>query len=493
MISARNTEGTSTERRFMASRRPLLRVVFLILAASNASVARAQTARGNAVELVSASSPSLVLEAAPAADIVQLTVGRSVLLSSTAPLRKVYVGNPTVLQTYTSGSAEVVLTARSAGVSSLMIWDEAGGHRLYTVFANVDTASLCTSLEAAFPGSSVRASAAEGKIFLTGSVGTDAASDAAVKLASQFAKEVVNSVSVIPIHGKQVQLKLRVVEVDRTRLEQLGINIFAGGRTSVATTTGQYASSATETGSTLSVSDPLNILLYNAKLNLGVTVRDLEQKEVLQVLAEPTLTTLSGVPARFLAGGEFPFPVIQPGGAGTSASVTIQFRPYGVKVDFTPTVNADGTIHLKLAPEVSTLDYSNAVTISGFTIPALSTRRAETEVEIRDGESFAFSGLLDHRTTEVMSKVPGIADIPILGQLFRSKSLNHSVLELVVIVTASVIDPLSTRSVTGVEQPNFIVPELDPDAFDSSGFGKIRADGAPPMSQPTGQAHGEKQ
>jgi pilus assembly protein CpaC len=464
-----------------------------MLAAWNTSVAGAQTATGNAAELVGASSLSLGLEAAPAADIVQLTVGRSVLLTSAAPLRKVYVGNPTVLQTYTSGSAEVVLTARSAGVSSLMIWDEAGGHRLYTVFANVDTASLCTSLEAAFPGSSIRANAAEGKIFLTGSVGTDAASDAAVKLASQFAKEVVNSVRVIPIHGKQVQLKLRVVEVDRTRLEQLGINIFAGGRTAVTTTTGQFASTATGAGSTLSVSNPLNVLLYNSKLNVGVTVSDLEQKEVLQVLAEPTLTTLSGVPARFLAGGEFPFPVIQPGGgAGTSASVTIQFRPYGVKVDFTPTVNADGTIHLKLAPEVSTLDYSNAVTISGFTIPALSTRRAETEVEIRDGESFAFTGLLDHRTTDVMSKVPGIANVPILGQLFRSKNVNHSVLELVVIVTASVIDPL-TKPVTAAEQPKFVVPNLDSDTFDSSGFGNVHTNGAPPVSQPSGQIPGEKQ
>jgi pilus assembly protein CpaC len=181
---------------------------------------------------------------------------------------------------------------------------------------------------------------------------------------------------------------------------------------------------------------PLNLFLYNAKLNVGLTVQDLEQKQILQVLAEPTLTTLSGLPARFLSGGEFPFPVVQ-GGTGNSTAVTIQFRPYGVKVDFTPTVNPDGSIRLKLAPEVSTLDYSNAVTISGFTIPALSTRRAETEVEIQDGQSFIVSGLLDHRTTEIMSKVPGIASVPILGQLFRSKNFNHSVVELVIIVTAT--------------------------------------------------------
>jgi pilus assembly protein CpaC len=287
-------------------------------------------------------------------------------------------------------------------------------------------------------------------------------------MASQYAKDVVNSIRIDPVHGKQVQLKLRIVEVDRTRLEQLGINIFAGGRTAVATTTGEFPSSASGSGSSLSVSDPLNVLLYNAKLDVGLTIQDLEQKQIVQVLAEPTLTTVSGLTARFLSGGEFPFPVIQPGGgAGSAASVTIQFRPYGVKVDFTPTVSADGIIHLKLSPEVSALDYSNAVTISGYTIPALSTRRAETEVEIRDGQSFVVSGLLDHRTTEMMSKVPGIGDVPILGQLFRSKNFNHSVVELVIIVTASVVDPLNSNAVSTAE-PKFVLPNLESNSFDAT-------------------------
>jgi pilus assembly protein CpaC len=394
-----------------------------------------------------AAAVPLTLQAAAAGDVLHLVVGHSILLVSAASLRRVYVGNPAVLQTYTSGAAEIVLTAKSPGVSSMVLWDDAGGHRLYTVFADLDPAALQASLEQAFPGASIHAEGGEGRIFLTGSVATDAASDAAVKMASQYAKDVVNSIRIDPVHGKQVQLKLRIVEVDRTRLDQLGINIFAGGRTAVATTTGEFPSSASGSGSSLSVSDPLNVLLYNAKLDVGLTIQDLEQKQIVQVLAEPTLTTVSGLTARFLSGGEFPFPVIQPGGgAGSAASVTIQFRPYGVKVDFTPTVSADGIIHLKLSPEVSALDYSNAVTISGYTIPALSTRRAETEVEIRDGQSFVVSGLLDHRTTEMMSKVPGIGDVPILGQLFRSKNFNHSVVELVIIVTASVVDPLSSNA-----------------------------------------------
>jgi len=189
------------------------------------------------------------------------------------------------------------------------------------------------------------------------------------------------------------------------------------------------------------------------------------------VLAEPTLTTLSGLKASFLSGGEFPFPVVQ-GGVGSSTAISIQFRPYGVKVDFTPTVNADGSIRLKLSPEVSTLDYSNSVTISGFTIPALSTRRADTEVEIKDGQSFIVSGLLDHRTTEIMSKVPGISNIPILGQLFRSKNFNHSVVELVIIVTATVVDPLAPSALPDTSQPKFVVPNLDTVPFDAAAQSK---------------------
>jgi pilus assembly protein CpaC len=415
----------------------------------------------------SASPTPPELYAASATDAMHITVGRSVILSAVAPLRRVYVGNPAVLQTYTSGLNQIVLTAKTAGVSSMVVWDEAGGSRLYTISADVDPQALRTSIAQAFPGADIHAEAGEGKIFLTGSVATDEASDAALKMASLYSKEVVDSLKVVPVHGRQVQLKLRIVEVDRTKLDQMGINIFAGGRTAVTTTTGQFASAVSNAASALTVSNPMNIFLYNAKLNLGMTIQDLEQKQVLQVLAEPTLTTLSGLTARFLSGGEFPFPVAQ-AGSGGSSTITIQFRPYGVKVEFTPTVNRDGSIRLKLSPEVSTLDYSNAVTISGFTIPALSTRRAETEVELKNGQSFIVSGLLDHRTTEVMSKVPGISNVPILGELFRSKNFNHSVVELVIIVTATVVDPLSSDDDEAVNAPRFVVPNLDTTTFDAS-------------------------
>ena len=194
----------------------------------------------------------------------------------------------------------------------------------------------------------------------------------------------------------------------------------------------------------------------------------MQTKGILQILAEPNLTTLHGKTARFLAGGEFPYPIVQPGGAGSVPTVTVQFRPYGVKLEFTPFVNSDGTIRLKVAPEVSALDYTNEVVIAGYSLPALSTRKAETEVELKDGQSFGISGILDNRITDTLSKMPGIGDIPVLGVLFRSKNLNHSTMELIVIVTPKIIDSLSGPGLPPPSTPEMPVPFLQPQAFDQN-------------------------
>ena len=446
---------------FLGSRRWLGWIVFLLglfLAAPTQTLAQAtDPLAAQTVDVQNAA------QNAP----IRIAVGHTLVLTSAVPLRRVYIGDPTVLHSFTSGQHEILITSKTTGISSLVLWDLAGSHHLFTVSSDLDTAPLRASLSEAVPGGSLQADASGAKILLSGTVPSAAAADAAFKLASSYSKDVVNNLQVETPHGKQVELKLRIVEVDRTRLEQFGINFFSNGNNLSGITTQQFGSTqytpAANGGGTTVTFDPLNLLLASTSSKAGVTVRDLEQKNVLQVLAEPTLTTMSGQPARFLSGGEFPFPVVQ-GGTGNGTAVTISFRPYGVKVDFTPTANPDGSIHLKVAPEVSTLDYSNAVTISGFTIPALSTRRAETEVEIRNGESFVVSGLLDHRTTEVMSKIPGIADVPLLGQLFRSKNLNHSIVELVVVVTATVVDPLKTLPV--VVEPKPVVKNMTGEDFD---------------------------
>ncbi|MHB8302661.1 MAG: type II and III secretion system protein family protein [Acidobacteriaceae bacterium] len=402
---------------------------------------------------------------------VHLIVGRSLFLKTANRLRRIYVSNPAVLQSLTSSPNEVVVTAKAPGVSSLILWDASGQSRLYTISADIDVDALRRSMQQALPADDVHIDAREGRVYLSGTVLGDAAYQEAVKLATFYSKEVVNSIYVTQLHAKQVQLKVRIVEVDRTRLDQFGLNLFSNGKNTSSVSTQQYSSIGPAQGGTtaqtiLAVSNPLNFFLYNSKLNIGVTIADLEAKNILQILAEPTLTAMSGHEANFLAGGEFPYPVVQ-GGIGSFASVTIVFQPYGVKVKFNPTVNPDGSIDLKISPEVSALDYTNAVTISGFTVPAISTRRAETEVELQSGQSFSISGLLDHRTTVLLNKVPGIGNVPILGALFQSKNNSHSVEELVVIVTATVVDPLHNKDLPlDPQQPKMSIPNLSATQFD---------------------------
>jgi pilus assembly protein CpaC len=411
---------------------------------------------------------------------IHLVVGHLLFLNTKLRVSRVYIPNPLALDSYTAGPNQVVLTAKAIGLSSVVVWDENSQSQVYMVSSDMDVDDLRSSIKQRLPQETIEVEGREGRVILTGTVSSEAVSDDAVKLATLFTKDVANSLVVNPAKVKQVRLKVRIVEVDRSRLEQFGINIFnpGGGTTVGGGTTSQFpvttslssgsgggSGGTTVGGNTLSVSDPLNFLFYSSKLNLGVTVKDLESKNILQILAEPTITTLSGQKADFLAGGEFPFPVVQ-GSSGGLTSVTIQFRPYGVKLEFTPWVNVDGTIALKVSPEVSALDYANAVVISGYTIPALSTRRAETQVVLRDGQSFAISGLLDRRTTDSLGRTPGIASVPILGQLFKSKNVNLSTSELIVIVTPSIINPLTDKSTP--EEPESVRPFMKPRSFDNS-------------------------
>lgn len=413
---------------------------------------------------------------------LHLLVGHSLLIDTAHRMSRVYVTDPEVLYAYTANPNQVLVTSKKAGICSLFIWDEQGVSRSYLISSDVDIASLEHSLKAALPDQKISVEGAEGRVLLTGIVSSKSAYDAAARIASPYGKDITNALIVNSANMKQVRLKVRIVEVDRSKLEQFGFNFFsAGGNNLAQTSTMQFPStlSASAKGAatsnnagivstagdkTVSITNPLNFLLYSSQLNVGAMLQDMENKNVLQILAEPNITTLSGEKANFLAGGEFPFPVVQ-GAVGGLTSVSVQFRPYGVKLEFTPVVNGDGTIQLKVAPEVSALDYTNAVQISGYTIPALSTRRAETEVVLRNGQSFAISGLLDNRTTDQFSRTPGIASIPILGQLFRSKSINHSTTELVVLVTPEIVDPMTIQTADALKRP---VPLLDTKQFDQS-------------------------
>ena len=405
-----------------------------------------------------------------AAETLHLVVGRSMFVNTETRLRRVYVSNPGVLDSVTDSPTRIVITAKAPGVSSLLLSDEVGHSHLYLVVSDLDVQGLQKDLEKTFPGDHLQAEAEEGRVSLYGTVSDEASADAAVKLALLYSKDVANSLVVNASRIKQVRLQVRIVEIDRSKLDQFGVNFFSGGKNVGATSTGQFPVSTSITssssgGGSFQISDPLNLLFYNTSINIGVAIKALEDRQILQILAEPNITTVSGQKAAFLSGGEFPYPVVQGSSSGASSPVTIQFRPYGVKLEFTPLVNPDGTIQLKVAPEVSALDYTNSVNISGFTIPALSTRRAETQVELKDGQSFAISGLLDRRTTDSLGKVPVLGELPVLGQLFRSKNITRSTVELIVIVTPTVIDPLKD-SVTP-QQPKLPVPMLEPNPFDN--------------------------
>jgi pilus assembly protein CpaC len=301
-------------------------------------------------------------------------------------------------------------------------------------------------------------------------------------MAIPFSKEIVNSIRIaLPGRQKQILLKVRFAQVDRSKVTAFGINLFstAGGKFLSSGSTQQFgppqlvnnsnsgSSSGGGTGvpsSTIGLSDLLNLFIFRPDIDLGATIKDLEQRNVLQILAEPNLLAANGESARFLAGGELPYPVVS--GVAGAATVTVQFKPFGVKLEFTGIIQDDNTIRLKVYPEVSSLDFSNAVTINGFVLPAIATRHAETTVELRNGQSFGIAGLLDQRTTSLYSKVPGIGDIPILGLLFRSKSISKTNSELVVIVTPSIIDPAAAENAAPA-LPKTPTAPLDPKRFDS--------------------------
>jgi len=405
-------------------------------------------------------------------------VGKSVVINVQAPVSRILSSNPAVIDTLATSPTQVVVEGRAPGVSSLILWDSTGHSQILDVTVDVNISHLRTAIEQTYPGQRVELQSDGAHLILTGTVSDAKISEDIGKMASAYSGGVVNSLSVAPVHEQQILLQVKFAEVDRTKIQQFGINLLStGAANTVGTVTtqqftppiqnGQLTSAigAKNTGFTSSfqLNNLLNIFLFRPDLNLGATIQDLENRNILQILAEPNLLALNGQKANFLAGGEFPFPVVQ-GGANVGA-VTIQFRPFGVKLDFTAFVGQDHVIRMHIAPEVSTLDFTQAVTISGFTVPAISTRRTETEIELKDGQSFGIAGLLDNRAQVQLSKIPGIGDIPILGNFFRSRSINRSDSELLVMVTPRIVDPVQLNAPAPLPPAN-PVKFLDNPQFD---------------------------
>ena len=403
---------------------------------------------------------------------LRVMVGKSLLINTTERLKRISVTDPAVADALVVTPTQILVHGRAPGEVSLLIWDEAERSRSFDLRVDVDVSAAIEEEKRVFPDEQIAVTPSRSAIVLSGHVSTEDVATKAGQIAQAYSRNVVNVLTFGPVGAQEILLEVKFAEVDRSALSQLALNVFSTGtgNTIGRVTTGQFGSTTfptiTDNGSgrisgTTTVGDLLNLFVFRPDIHLGAVIKALETKNLLQILAEPNLIAVNGKEASFLAGGEFPFPIVQPGQGFTA--VTIAFKEFGVKLKFTPVIMPNGNIHLRVVPEVSTLDFANALVISGFTVPALSTRRAETEFELKDGQSFVIAGLMDNRVTNIVNKVPGLGDIPILGTLFKSKSFQKSNAELMVLCTARRVSP-ATQAPSGPKNPE---PFLQQDKFDN--------------------------
>ena len=397
---------------------------------------------------------------------LSVVVGRSVLLDCAQPIERVSVGLGAFAEATAISRNEILINGKAPGETSLILWEKGGNREFFNVTVRASLSGFNDQLDTMrrqlrkeLPGQDLKVSSDNGAIFLSGTAKDLTSSDRAVQIAS-VAGKVVNLLNVeVPAAQPQILLKVIFASVDRSMSNQLGINIFSTGlgNTVGGVTTGQFSppglslpSGTTSAAATLS--NELNLFAFFPGLNLGATIQALEGKGLVQVLAEPNVLAENGKQGSFLAGGEYPYPVVQ--GTSTGTSVTIQFKEYGIRLNFIPTITPRGTIHLQVSPEVSSLDFTNGVQVSGFQVPAIAIRKVKTEIELSEGQSFAIGGLLDNRETETFQKIPFIGNIPILGKFFQSISKTKTNTELIVIVTPEIVQPIPT----GVALPKLNYP-----------------------------------
>jgi pilus assembly protein CpaC len=405
---------------------------------------------------------------AEAPQTLHLLVGRSIVITSPARIKRVSIADPVIAEAIVVSPNQVLVNGKTPGGVSLIVWDETDQSQSFEVSIDIDVLGLSQKIREVFPNEDVHLDTSRDVVMLSGKISSKEVADKILEIVKGVTPKVTSLMQVPTTPSGEILLQVRFAEVNRALINQFGINILSlpGAKNIGTVSTQQFAppqlttangvSTTPSTGSAIGLSDLLNIFIFRPDINLAATIKALQEQNVLEILAEPNLMTESGKDASFLAGGEFPFPILQStGGGGGFAGITIQFKEFGVRLNFTPTLTPDGLIHLKVKPEVSSLDFTNALTLQGFVIPALATNRVESDMSLADGQSFAIAGLMDNRVTEQMQKIPGIGDIPILGKLFTSKSLNRSKNELVVVVTPHIIHPLPV----GEPTPNLKYPD----------------------------------
>jgi pilus assembly protein CpaC len=409
---------------------------------------------------------------------VRLLVGRSTLVDVATPIARVSLTSPDVADALVTAPTQVLINGKVPGTISMFLWDRSGGIRRYEVIVQRDLARLAEQVTQLFPGESIEVQSNGRDVVLSGSVSNKDVIEKAINVAAGYVEKKEQVVTLLQVRpggaSNQVLLRVRFAEVNRNALTELGSSFFTGanGYKDVIgrATTQQFPAPEFDTkNGGLVFSDFLNLFLFDTKHQLGTVIKALQNKGLFQSLAEPNLVAESGKEASFLAGGEIPVPIAQ--GSGGNMAISVQYKEFGIRLSFTPVVTGN-RIHLKVKPEVSTLDFSNAVTLNGFRIPALSTRRTETELELENGQTFAIAGLMNNTVNSTTSKIPGIGDIPILGLLFQSKSAQKNQTELVVMITPEIL-PNNSSGVTSSlpRMPEKFMPvpkqsvDLPPPAF----------------------------
>jgi pilus assembly protein CpaC len=374
---------------------------------------------------------------------VLLTAGRSLVLSTDFDITRIAVTNPEIADAVVVRPREVLVDGKGAGTVSLIVWG-AAERRHYDIVVDRGVSTLAQNLQALFPGEGINVGVTDDAVILSGQVSSNEVMLRAAEL-TKAAMPKANVINMIQLPGgmasKQVMLQVRVAEVNRNALQQAGISMFVSRADWVARSSPDGTGPSFE-GDTLVFSDFLNLFFFSRDQGVGAVIRALQTRGFLQSLAEPNLIAYNGQEASFLAGGEIPVPTV----SGNSGQVQVTYKEFGIRLTFTPTIAGD-VIRIKVRPEVSSLDFANGVTLAGFRIPALITRRAETDVELRDGQSFAIAGLLNNLAQTDRSAIPLLSKLPVIGPLFRAKNARAEQTELMVLITPRLVRPLDPDEV----------------------------------------------
>jgi pilus assembly protein CpaC len=368
--------------------------------------------------------------------VVSVSKGASVLVITQTPLQRFSVGDPTVAEAVVVSPTEVLVNGKNLGTTTLVLWDNANAPRLYSVEVTADAPGLERYLRMLLPDEQITVTATGNSVTLSGQVRDASSASRAVEIAKGSGANIIDNLNTPD--AVQVLLQVRFAEVNRNAVKSFSSQITTLNPHKIDDS-GDWRGASNGLINGNSLQGAINLGLFSPNASIEALIRALQSKGDFKTLAEPNLVALPGKEASFLAGGEFPYPSVQGGGGGNA--VTIVFKEFGIRLHFTPTINRNGSIRLKVAPEVSSLDFGNALVFGGFTIPSLLSRRAETEVEMREGQFLAIAGLMDNTWVDNVSKIPVLGDIPILGQFFRSKEARQQRTELLVLVTPRLIRP----------------------------------------------------